>query len=490
MKKLLRTLCLVSVLALMLCSFAACGGDGKDDSKGGNGKDKPNAASGTDESGDEGKTYMDGKGQTITFATPRVVDLTPGISPANDLLIERIDEVQNNYNVEIAFESEIDQSDYWDAMVAKAMAGEIFGDIMLIYPYFLDEWVAGNIVTDIAPIAEKVGVDWNDGSWDQLALQTATFGDKIYSFCREQTELTAGLIYNKELLKKANLEDPSVWVEKDQWNFDKLQEYAKKLTVSDASGNITQYGLSTTTCELFMGCFILANGATAVEYDAKGYPSLTLDSAKSLEALNTFNTMLNTDHSVECLSCMKDWHTAADAFCNGKTGMLVCEEWVIEYIQSVMTEAGNGEDFSLTYFPKGPNGTDYVDASFGGMTEYFIYNSDDEEKKELAFRIYCDMYAPNEELTEQDQVIASAEDLFSDQNSIDVYEDIIMGKKAKSLNMYKLGLNVRQGFKDVYTNICNNSGSPQSIIASMKTEIETYMKDSTYYAEIKEQNGG
>lgn len=476
MKKLLRTLCLISVLALMLCSFAACGKGGKEEN--------------TSKPGKTGEIEaMDGKGETITFATPRVVDLTPGVSDETDLLIKRIDEVEKKYNVKIAFESEIDQSDYWDAMVAKAMAGEIFGDIMLIYPYFLDEWVAGNIVADVAPIAEKVGVDWNDGSWDTQALQTGTFGNKIYSFCREQTALTAGLIYNTELLKKADLEDPSVWVEKDQWNFDKLQEYAKKLTVTDASGNITQYGLSTTTCELFMGCFILANGASAVEYDEKGYPKLTLDSAQSLEALSTFNTMLNTDHTVECMACMKNWQEAADMFCNGKVGMLVCEEWVIEYIRDVMGEAGNGEDFALTYFPKGPNGTDYVDASFGGMTEYFIYNSSDDFKKELAFRVYCDLYAPDEEISTEDKVTAIGESLFSDENSVEVYKDIILNNKSKSLNMYKLGLNVRQDFKDVYTNICNNSGTPQSIINSIKTEIETYMEESTYYIQVKKQNG-
>lgn len=473
MKHLLRTLCTIAVLALMVCSFAACdnGGSGEGTSKAG------------------GDVAIDGKGQTITIATPRVVDLTPGVSDETDLLIKRIGEVEKKYNIKIAFESEIDQSDYWDAMVAKAMAGDVFGDIMLIYPYFLDEWVAGNIVADIAPIAEKVGVDWNDGSWDTQVLQTGTFGDKIYSFCREQTALTAGLIYNTQLLKKADLEDPSVWVKKDQWNFDKLEEYAKKLTVVDADGNVTQYGLSTTTCELFMGCFILANGATAVEYDQKGYPKLTLDSAKSLEALNTFNTMLNTDHTIECMSCLKNWQEAADAFCNGEVGMLVCEEWVIEYIRDVMNEAGNGEDYALTYFPKGPNGKDYVDASFGGMTEYFIYNSGDAEKEELAFRVYCDLYAPNEELSQEEQVATTAESLFSDENSVEVYEDIILNNKSESLNMYKLGLNVRQDFKDVFTNICNNTGTPQSIINSIKTEVESYMEESTYWIQIKEQNG-
>ncbi len=471
MKNWARILCAVCALVLIVVACGACDGD------------KPNNENSKPSGGDNG-------GKTVTLATPHVVEQTPGASDETDLLLKRVEEVKEKYNIDFKFNDQIDQGDYWDCMVAKAMAGEIFGDIMLIYPYFLDEWVAGNVVTDIAPIAKKVGVDWNDGSWDTQVLQTSTFGDKIYSFCREQTTLTAGLVYNTRLFKQADLEDPNELVKKDQWNFDKLEEYARKLTVKDSNGNVTQYGISTTTCELFMGCYILANGGTAVEYDKDTLlPKLTMDSAKSLEALNVFNNMLNTDKTVECLACLTNWQEAADAFCNGTTGMLVCEEWVIEYLRDVMTEAGNGEDYALTYFPKGPNGTDYVDASFGGMTEYFIYNSGDEEAEELAFRVYCDLYAPNEDLTQEEQVAATAESLFSDETSVKVYEDIILNNKACSLNMHKLGLNVRSSFRQIFADLIDNYGTPQSIINSYKTEIESAMDESTYVIQVKKQKG-
>ena len=479
MKHLARILCLVSVLALMVVSMAACDGNGNSNS---NTSSKP-AASNTD------NENFDYGGMTITLATPRTIDLKQGVNHQTDLLLKRIDEVQEKYNIKFEINQQIDQSDYWDNMVAIAMSGGAFGDIMLIYPYFLDEWVAGNIVTDIAPLAEKVGVDWNDGSWDPLVKETGTFGSEIYSFCREQTALTAGLVYNPRLLKAAGLEDPSVWVEKDEWNFDKLEEYARKLTLTDSNGNITQYGLSTTTCELFMGAFMLANNGSAVTYGADNMPTITLDSANSLEALNVFNTMVNTDKSVECTTCLTDWKKAADMYCNGNAGMFVAEEWVIEYIRDVMNENGNGEDYALTYFPKGPHGTDYVDASFGGMTEYFIYNSGDATKQEAAFRVYCDLYAPDEELSREDLVETTAENLFPDEKSVEVYTDIILNEKAKSLNMYKLGLEVRSGFKDIFSAIVGNEGTPQSIINSWKGELETYTADCTYVRQIKKQNG-
>ena len=479
MKHFARILCLVSVLALMVVSMAACDGNG------GNGGD----TSSKTEASNTDNENLDYGGMTITLATPQTIPLKQGVDHKTDLLLKRIDEVQEKYNIKFEINQQIDQSDYWDNMVAIAMAGDAFGDIMLIYPYFLDEWVAGNIVTDIAPIAEKVGVDWTDGSWDPLVKETGTFGSKIYSFCREQTTLTAGLLYNPRLLKAAGLEDPSVWVEKDEWNFDKLEEYARKLTVRDANGNVTQWGLSTTTCELFMGAFMLANNGSAVTYGEDNMPTFTLDSANSLQALNVFHSMVNTDKSIECLACLNNWQEPADDFCKGNVGMFVAEEWVIEYIRDVMNEAGNGEDFALTYFPKGPQGTDYIDASFGGMREYFIYNSGDAVRQELAFKVYCDLYAPDEELTQEELVETNAENLFPDQNSIEVYKDIILNGKAKSLNMYKLGLNVRQDFKDIYNAIAGNEGTPQSIINSLKSELDAYADESTYVIEIKKQNG-
>ncbi len=478
MKHLARILCLVSVLALMVVCMTACPDNG------GNTSSKPSESN----NGGDDSTFDYG-GMTITLATPHIVEQKQGVNRKTDLLLKRIAEAEKKYNIKFEINDGIDQSDYWDNMVAIAMSGGAFGDIMLIYPYFLDEWVAGNIVTDIAPIAEKVGVNWEDGSWDPLVKETGTFGSKIYSFCREQTTLTAGLLYNPRLLKAAGLEDPSVWVEKDEWNFDKLEEYARKLTVRDSSGNVTQYGLSTTTCELFMGAFMLANNGSAVTYGEDNMPSITMDSANSLEALNVFQKMVNTDKSVECQECFTNWQVVADRFCDGKVGMMVAEEWVIEYVRDVLMENGNGEDYALTYFPKGPHGTDYVDASLGGMTEYFIYNSGDAERQEAAFRVYCDLFAPDEELTQEEIVETTAENLLPDENSVKVYTDIILNGKAKSLNLYKLGLNVRGGFKDIFNAIVYNEGTPQSIINSWKDELEAYAAECTYVIEIKKQNG-
>lgn len=474
MKKMARVLCVLCVLTLVVLSFGACGGEsGKNESKGGADTSVPN-----------------GNGATIKLGTPRIVDLTPGTSDETDLLIKRIGEVEEKYNIKFEFNDEIDQSDYWDFMVAKAMAGEVFGDIMLIYPYFLDEWVAGNIVADVAPIASKVGIDWNDGTWDPTVKDTGTFGSKIYSFSREQVEMTAGLVYNTRLFKAADLQDPSVWVEKGEWNFDKLETYAKSLTKRDSNGKVTQWGLATTTDELLMGCFMLANDAKPIAYGDDNMPSLQLDSAKCLESLNVFNNMVNVDKTCACAEYLTDWQAAADAFCNGTVGMIVCEEWVVEYIRDVMTENGNGSDYALTYFPKGPNGKDYVDASFGGSTEYFIYNNEDPAVQELAFRVYCDLYAPDAEISAENRVTTVAESLFSDENSVNVYKDIILNNKSQSLGLYKLGLNVRQCFKDIYSELVDNSGTPQSIANTYKAEIDAAMEESTYVIEITKQNSG
>lgn len=72
--------------------------------------------------------------------------------------------------------------------------------------------------------------------------------------------------FNKRLLEEAGLESPYELIEKDEWNFAKLQEYAKALTKTDANGVTTQYGFSAyDPYGTLATTFVNANNAGIVE---------------------------------------------------------------------------------------------------------------------------------------------------------------------------------------------------------------------------------
>ena len=61
----------------------------------------------------------------------------------------------------------------------------------------------------------------------------------------------AAMYYNVNMVTVDNkLEDPYELYLKNEWTFDKFEEYCKKLTKTDASGNITVYG-----CQLVLQAF-------------------------------------------------------------------------------------------------------------------------------------------------------------------------------------------------------------------------------------------
>lgn len=79
-------------------------------------------------------------------------------------------------------------------------------------------------------------------------------------------DVNSMVAFNKRLLEEAGLESPYEMIEKDEWNFAKLQEYAKALTKTDANGVTTQYGFSAyDPYGTLATTFVNANNAGIVE---------------------------------------------------------------------------------------------------------------------------------------------------------------------------------------------------------------------------------
>lgn len=172
-------------------------------------------------------------------------------------------------------------------------------------------------------------------------------------------------MYNKRLMQEAQLTDPNELIAGGgKWDYATMEEYARKLTKLDSTGSTVQWGLSTMDSYWLMTAFIVNNGAELIDYSTNP-PTFNMDSPKSLTGLEYFNRMLNTDKTIYLRPNGSDWKVTVDEFANGKIGMFRAEEWVIEYIRDVMTENGTNEEYGLTYFPQGPDATEFVDESYG-----------------------------------------------------------------------------------------------------------------------------
>jgi multiple sugar transport system substrate-binding protein len=105
----------------------------------------------------------------------------------------------------------------------------------------LMDYVYKDMVTDLTPYIEKDKYDQSD--FQSSAVQTFTFGKKQFGVPRGG--IPTGIFYNKDLFDKAGLPyPPSDW-EDPSWTWDKMLEYAKKLTLdTNGDGKIDQWGIS------------------------------------------------------------------------------------------------------------------------------------------------------------------------------------------------------------------------------------------------------
>lgn len=462
MKKLLYRIAACTCAAVVAVSVCGCKG-GKDSG---------------------GKSDYDFNGMTITVADPWGRDMTPGVDEKTNAFIDKVKAVEKKYNVKFEWKK-VDAGTYWNDMATKITGGDPFGDIIYSFPWMITDWIKAGAVKDISRIAESAGIDFNDGTWSKTVLEEHTYNNAIYGFSKEDESLSCSLLYNKRLFREAGLTDPNELIANGKkWDIATMEEYARKLTVRNSStGQTSQWGLSGSDPCWLMTNFILSNGGSIVDYNTEsGIPSFTMGSAKSLEGLDIFNRMLNTDQTIYFCPVGGSWDTTPKAFANGTVGMFHASDWLIEYVRDLMIENGTGEDYALTYFPSGSGVENYLDQSNGGSA-YFIPTCVSDEKAKAALLVFseiADKSVDGESKT--DRLTNTAEALFSDEKSVEVYLDLTKDKIVRN-GVCRVGL--REVMMEIASEFTLGEGTARSIIEEYTKYAESMIEQSGYTACFK-----
>ena len=78
-----------------------------------------------------------------------------------------------------------------------------------------------------------------------------------------------------------------------------------------------------------------------------------------------------------------------------------------------------------------------------------------------------------------------AEELFADEASAKVYQDIVMNDRARSAGFARMGLNEILGY--VSEDLMLGVGTPQSVLGNYEGEIAGLLQDSGYVSVLKGQ---
>jgi multiple sugar transport system substrate-binding protein len=164
-------------------------------------------------------------------------------------------------------------ADYY-TKVQTMIAGNTAPDLMWLSQEYVANYADNGAIMDIT---DQVGAlsDMPAAKLDDYypgSIAVAKYNDRLYGLPWIAQPVV--LYYNPDLFQKAGVNPPD-----DSWTWDTFKDAAKKLTVKDASGNITQYGTS------FNGwppihMFIWQAGGEVITPDLKSSP---IDSPEAIQ---------------------------------------------------------------------------------------------------------------------------------------------------------------------------------------------------------------
>jgi multiple sugar transport system substrate-binding protein len=226
-------------------------------------------------------TAPSGEKTTITLATWAGADESKELQA----VIDKVNAEATDFQIV----HQANPSDYYTKLQTM-IAGNTAPDLMwLSQEYvanFADNGAILDITDQIATLSDMPAAKLDDYYPGSIAV--AKYNDRLYGLPWIAQPVV--LYYNPDLFQKAGVNPPD-----ESWTWDTFKDAAKKLTVKDASGNITQYGTS------FSGwppiqMFIWQAGGDVISPDLKSSP---IDSPEAIQGEQFYSDIIyNPEYAV------------------------------------------------------------------------------------------------------------------------------------------------------------------------------------------------
>lgn len=173
--------------------------------------------------------------------------------------------------------------DYFTKLDTLFAAGDATAipDVFFLFP--VPSYAARGVLMNLDPFVEEAGMDLSD-YWPG-AIASTSFEGSVYGFPRDSA--VEVLYYNKDHFDAAGLDYPT-----DTWNWDDLRNAAEALTVKEASGRVSRYGLAMEGGKYFD--WVGANGGAILD-DMFNPTECKLSEPEAVEAIEFFAGMMNDE---------------------------------------------------------------------------------------------------------------------------------------------------------------------------------------------------
>lgn len=191
---------------------------------------------------------------------------------------------------------------------------------------------------NLTPYIEKDNFKIDEFFPVSISAYTGADGN-LYAIPREISGIV--VFYNKDLFDKAGVEYPS-----ENWTWDDYREIAKKLTIKDAKGKITQYGSAPLTTYTSFNSILWSYGAEFLNTDRT---ACALDTPEAREAIQYIADSINIDKITPTPAEGAEFE---NLFLSGKVAMFFSGRWSTQQLW----DAEIAPKWDIQEVPYGPKG--------------------------------------------------------------------------------------------------------------------------------------
>ncbi len=229
-----------------------------------------------------------------------------------------------------------DWEPYWDKLQTSIAGGDAPDVFAMDGPLFPD-YQTRDVLLDLKPFIDRDGYDL--GQLADQAVADFTTPDGQFGLPRDLN--VVALYYNKKMFDAAGIPYPD-----DTWDWAKLTDVAKQLTVRAADGTVSQWGFYTETTDMenYWSELVWQNGGDIISADHK---SSLVGSDQAAAGIQFLQDLIWKDKVMPDASITD---ALGDAFEQGQAAMESNGSWLVATHQSA------GIDFGIAPLPKGPAG--------------------------------------------------------------------------------------------------------------------------------------
>ncbi len=317
---------LVASLAVFTLVVAACGGATSSQSPAASAAPGTSVAPGA--SGDTGYT---GPPTTIEYS----IWGDPAELASQSAIVDDFRAANPNITVDVKVS---DWDAYWEKLLT-GLAGGAAPDVFAMDGPIGNDYQRRDVLLDLTPLVAADGYDL--GQLDANAVQQFTSPDGVVFGLPRDLNTTA-LYYNKAMFDDANIPYPD-----ETWDWDKLVEVGKQLTLDkDGDGTVDQWGLYTETTDMenAWSSFVWQAGGDILNADGT---ATALDKPESAAGIQFLQDLI-WKHKVMADPAL--FAETGDAFEQGLAAMEMNGSWLVPTLEAA------GIPLGIAPLPKGAAG--------------------------------------------------------------------------------------------------------------------------------------